>query len=80
VTPTPPASKPGAKPAPIEPARPLPPTATICQDRNTQRCWHAAKGAGCPGATVFVIVIDLPGRFDVEDALTACRTQFTHEQ
>lgn len=80
VTPTPPPITPGAKrAAPIEPARPLPPTGTVCQDRKTKRCWHAAKGVGCPGATVFVVVIDLPGRFDVDDALTACQEQFKHE-
>jgi hypothetical protein len=28
---------------------------------------------------VFIIVIDLPGRFDLDDALTACREQFKHE-
>ena len=44
-----------------------------------EHCWRAAKGEGCPGARVFVIVIDLPGRFDVNDALTACREQFRQE-
>jgi hypothetical protein len=46
---------------------------------KAHRCWKAAKGVGCPGAQVFVVVMDLPGRLDLDDALTACQGQFKNE-
>jgi hypothetical protein len=58
-----------------EPAKRLPATVAVCQERSARRCWVAAGEAGCTaeGGQVFRIVIDQPSRADAEGALAQCR-------
>lgn len=56
-----------------EPARRLPAVATVCRSEDGARCWREAGEGPCEGGRVFRVVIDEPGRSDVETALADCR-------
>ena len=67
-----------ASPAETEPARRLPPTVAVCQDRGARRCWLAPDARDCrtseaPGGEIYRLVIDDAARRDAGIALADCR-------
>jgi hypothetical protein len=61
-----------------EPARRLPPTVAVCQDRAARRCWLAPEARDCrtseaPAGEIFRLVIDDAARREAGTALADCR-------
>jgi hypothetical protein len=63
-----------------EPARRLPPVATVCRRLAPPACWSEPGESRCEGATVFRIVIAGPRRPDPAEALADCRRSIAAAQ